>query len=82
MRYCSCCKKEVKMKIGSGLECPICETTLIDLKELSQVPPEAVTEPVTEKESEPPVEVEAEVEEMEAKESNEVVSVEDLLARG
>lgn len=28
MPYCSSCKKEVKQVVGSGIECPICETTL------------------------------------------------------
>ena len=28
MTYCRRCRKEVRQVLGSGIECPICETTL------------------------------------------------------
>lgn len=77
--YCSRCDKYVKP--DPGFECPICESSLRFEKEIPVVLPKAVTEPVMETEPEPPVEAEAEEVEVVA-ETDEVVDIEDLLAKG
>ena len=81
--YCSRCDKYVKP--DPGFECPICESSLRFEKEIPVVLPKAVTEPVMETEPEVLEEtpVETEVEEVEVvAETDEVVDIEDLLAKG
>ena len=78
MAYCPRCDKLVT---PNGLECPICETTVQFDPGTSVVLPEAMPEPVMETEPEPPVEAEAEEVEVVA-ETDEVVDIEDLLAKG